>query len=150
MKLGGSPSLVQSDTGQLLHPSRAGAVRLGRRVSNPAYVVFRIFLSWSHPALSAAVLSARVQRTLLGGVGGRGGGGGGGGAVRRPNFFLMWRGGAGGDGLQGLLPGRVLQRFVEQIIDKDGLTVLKTVEVPQLQFIVVGLGMQRIETVQKL
>ena len=34
--------------------------------------------------------------------------------------------------LRGLLPGRVLQRFVEQIIDKDGLTVLKTVEVPQL------------------
>ena len=30
--------------------------------------------------------------------------------------------------LQGILPGRVLQRFVEQIIDKDGLTVLKTVE----------------------
>ena len=37
---------------------------------------------------------------------------------------------AGGDGLQGLLPGRVLQRFAEQIL--DGLTVLKTVEVPQL------------------
>ena len=40
-------------------------------------------------------------------------------------------------------------RFVEQIIDKDGLTVLKTVEVPQLQFIIVGLGMHLIETVQK-
>ena len=35
-------------------------------------------------------------------------------------------------GPRGLLPGRALQRFVEQIIDKDGLTVLKTVEVPQL------------------
>ena len=35
-------------------------------------------------------------------------------------------------GLQGLLPGQVLQRFAEQIFDKDGLTVQKTVEVPQL------------------
>ena len=43
--------------------------------------------------------------------------------------------------LRGLLPGRVLQRFVEQIIDYDGVTVLKTVEVLQLQFIIVGLGM---------
>ena len=34
--------------------------------------------------------------------------------------------------LRGLLSGRVLQRFVEQIIDKDGLTVQKTVHVPQL------------------
>ena len=49
---------------------------------------------------------------------------------------------------KGLLPGRVLQRFDEQIFDKDWVTVLKTVEVPQLQFIV-GLGMHQIETVQK-
>ena len=35
--------------------------------------------------------------------------------------------------LRGLLPGRVLQRSVEQIIDHDGVTVLKTEEVPQLQ-----------------
>ena len=48
----------------------------------------------------------------------------------------------------GLLPGRVLQRFDEQIFDKDWVIVLKTVEVPQLQFIV-GLGMHQIETVQK-
>ena len=31
-------------------------------------------------------------------------------------------------GLRGLLPGRALQRFAEQIIDKAGYTVLKTVE----------------------
>ena len=62
----------------------------------------------------------------------------------------MWRGGAGGDGLQGLLPGRVLQRFAEQIFDKDGLTLLNSVEAPQLQFIVVGLGVQRIGVVQFL
>ena len=49
---------------------------------------------------------------------------------------------------KGLLPGRVLQRFDEQIFGKDWVTVLKTVEVPQLQFIV-GLGMHQIETVQK-
>ena len=51
--------------------------------------------------------------------------------------------------LRGLLPGRALQRFVGHIIDKDGLTVLKTVEVPQLQFIIVGLGMHLNEIVQK-
>ena len=43
--------------------------------------------------------------------------------------------------LQGLLPGRVIHRFVEQIFDKDGVTVLKTVEVSQLHFIIVGLEM---------
>ena len=48
----------------------------------------------------------------------------------------------------GLLPGRVLQRFDEQIFDNDWVTVLKTVEIPQLQFIV-GLGMHQIETVQE-
>ena len=78
---------------------------------------------------------------------------------------MVWRGGAGGvvqfldnaadvpfcpsGCLRGLLPGRALQRFVEQIIDQDGVTVLKTVEIPQLQFIIVGLGMHLIETVQK-
>ena len=35
-------------------------------------------------------------------------------------------------GPQGLLPGQVLQRFVGQIIDHDGVKMLKTVEVPQL------------------
>ena len=49
----------------------------------------------------------------------------------------------------GLLPGPVLERFVEEIFDKDGVTVLTTAEVPQLQFIIVGLGMHPIETVQK-
>ena len=34
--------------------------------------------------------------------------------------------------LQGLLPGRVLQRFDEQIFDEDGVTVQKTEEVPKL------------------
>ena len=34
--------------------------------------------------------------------------------------------------LRGLLPGRALQRVVEQIIDMDGLTVLKTMEVSKL------------------
>ena len=52
--------------------------------------------------------------------------------------------------LQGLLPGRVLQLFVEQVFDQDGVTVLKAVEVPQLQFIIVGLEMHLIETVQKI
>ena len=61
--------------------------------------------------------------------------------------LLNVAGRGGGNGLQGLLPGRILQRFAEQIFDMDGSTVLKTVEVPQLQFIVVGLVMQRIETV---
>ena len=45
-------------------------------------------------------------------AGGRGGGGGG--------TFECGGGGGVGDGLQGLLPGRVLQRFAEQIFDKDG------------------------------
>ena len=33
---------------------------------------------------------------------------------------------------KGLLPGRVLQRFDEQIFDNDRVTMLKTVEIPQL------------------
>ena len=39
MKLGVSQSLVQSDTGQQLHPSRAGAARLGRRIITFAFAV---------------------------------------------------------------------------------------------------------------
>ena len=59
------------------------------------------------------------------------------------NIFLVWDGarepqsgfpdGVGGGGVavgpQGLLPGRVLQRFVEQITDEDGV-VLAVVDVP--------------------
>ena len=45
------------------------------------------------------------------------------------SWMVLWRGGAAGGGgrlrggLQGLLPGRVLQRFEEQIIDEDWVIV---------------------------
>ena len=67
MKLRVSPSPVQSDTGQQLHPSRAGAVRIGRRQQTRLRCLPN-FLNWSHPALSA-VLSA--LQSFLGGVGRR-------------------------------------------------------------------------------
>ena len=85
----------------------------------------------------------------------------------RVGSWMVRAGAAGGGwrrGPRGLLPRRVLQRFVEQSIDEDGVVVLAVVDgpvflqrqVPAVQDVldgapdpVLGEGLQRIETVQK-